>query len=300
MADARNNDGRASGTQASIPLRPSGRVELPSNEHQSSQTADSRVGNPASMAEVEIHELPEDAEIVDEPPARDPESSPPSIPSAAEVASTSLALAAPGMKPVATPVLPGDLIADRYEVIDVLGEGGMGIVHKCRDLFDEGLVAVKRVIVPDSSHAEEYVMWFYKEARALAALSHPSIVRARDFGQLRDGSPYLAMDLATGVSLHDLMHAGLTFPVIWSVIDQVLNGLAHAHHPWFTSSISAWHGSSKILTTNDSMARRPWSLHLTRVPARLGIWHRSRSSTRCITSAARPTCIRWVASCTNS
>jgi serine/threonine protein kinase len=54
-------------------------------------------------------------------------------------------------------------------------------------------------------------------------------VRARDFGRLRDGSPYLAMDLATGASLHDLMHVGLTFPVIWSVVDQVMNALAHAH-----------------------------------------------------------------------
>ncbi|HEU5073158.1 MAG TPA: protein kinase, partial [Polyangiaceae bacterium] len=197
---------------------------------QSAQSADVSLGKTEALAELEIREM---HEVVSDDaasePSSAPDSAPPSIPSAAEVASTSLAVAAPGLKPVATPVLPGDLIADRYEVIDVLGEGGMGIVHKCRDLFDEGLVAVKRVIVPDSSHADEYVMWFYKEARALAALNHPSIVRARDFGQLRDGSPYLAMDLATGVSLHDLMHAGLTFPVIWSVIDQVLNALAHAH-----------------------------------------------------------------------
>jgi tetratricopeptide (TPR) repeat protein len=72
-------------------------------------------------------------------------------------------------------------------------------------------------------------MWFYKEARALAALDHPTIVHARDFGQLMDGSPFLAMDLATGVSLHDLSYTRLEFPIIWSVVDQILNALAHAH-----------------------------------------------------------------------
>jgi len=230
MADARNNDGTASGTQASMPKRSTDRIDHPSAERASVQSADVSLAEAEVLADVEIREMHEVVSDDSSPePSSVPDSAPPSIPSAAEVASTSLAQAAPGLKPIATPVLPGDLIADRYEVIDVLGEGGMGIVHKCRDLFDEGLVAVKRVIVPDSSHADEYVMWFYKEARALAALNHPSIVRARDFGQLRDGSPYLAMDLATGVSLHDLMHAGLTFPVIWSVIDQVLNALAHAH-----------------------------------------------------------------------
>src|SRR5688572_4802916 len=229
MADARKNDGRASATHASMPKRTGDRVDAPSAQRASAEGADSSIDNAEVSAEVERREMHDVVSDSSPDLQSAPDSPPPSIPSAAEVASTSLAVAAPGLKPIATPVLPGDLIADRYEVIDVLGEGGMGIVHKCRDLFDEGLVAVKRGIVPDSSHADEYVMWFYKEARALAALNHPSIVRARDFGQLRDGSPYLAMDLATGVSLHDLMHAGLAFPVIWSVIDQVLNALAHAH-----------------------------------------------------------------------
>src|SRR5690606_27396814 len=58
---------------------------------------------------------------------------------------------------------------------------------------------------------------------------HPSIVRARDFGQLRDGSPYLAMDIAAGQSLHDPSHVGESWPVIWHVIDQILGALAHAH-----------------------------------------------------------------------
>jgi serine/threonine-protein kinase PknG len=123
--------------------------------------------DPAPEPEPDVPSL-SDSAIVQEDDT-DADSAPPSIPSAAEVASTSLAMAAPGMKPIATEVYPGDVIAERYEVLGVLGEGGMGIVHRCRDLADDRMVAVKRVIVPDSSHAEEYVMWFYKEARALAA-----------------------------------------------------------------------------------------------------------------------------------
>lgn len=193
-----------------------------------------------------------------------PDSAPPSIPSAAAVVDpiappVSLAPPAPGsrvasragqveggapprsaasVKPIPPPlpstpspaaVLPGHVIAGRYEVQHVLGEGGMGIVYACTDRATGELVAVKRVIPPEGKLAAEYVMWFYKEARALAALSHPGIVRARDFGRLVDGSPFLAMDLAAGVSLHDLGYARVSWPVIWHVADGILAALAHAH-----------------------------------------------------------------------
>ncbi|HEY2405899.1 MAG TPA: serine/threonine-protein kinase [Polyangiaceae bacterium] len=154
----------------------------------------------------------------------DTDSAPPSIPSAASVAPEGAS-----KLPGAVPVLPGHVIANRYEVVSVLGEGGMGIVYRCRDQSNGQFVAIKRVIPPSGNLAGEYVMWFYKEARALAALNHPNIVRARDFGQLRDGSPYLAMDLVSGVSLHELAHSELSFPLIWAIIDQILSALAHAH-----------------------------------------------------------------------
>lgn len=161
------------------------------------------------------------------PTRREPESRPPSIPSAAAVLSPADANAS--VNQVGSHALSGDVIAGRYRVDGILGEGGMGIVYRCTDLSSDERVALKRVIVPDSNHIEEYVMWFYKEARALAALDHPSIVRARDFGRLRDGSPFLAMDLADGVSLHDLCHSGMSWACIWHVIDQMLGALAHAH-----------------------------------------------------------------------
>ncbi len=156
------------------------------------------------------------------------ESGPPSIPSAASVApgrDEQPMQGAPGPAFVGA----GHVIADRYEVLGVLGEGGMGIVYRCLDQLSGQHVALKRVIVPEAKLRRDYVMWFYKESRALAALDHPGIVRARDFGQLVDGSPYLVMELVNGVSLHDLSYSRLPFPVVWSIVDQMLGALAHAH-----------------------------------------------------------------------
>jgi eukaryotic-like serine/threonine-protein kinase len=149
------------------------------------------------------------------------ESAPPSIPSAAQANTVEVT------QPLA--IRPGHVLARRYEVINVLGEGGMGIVYRCRDQATGDLTAVKRVILPEGRAATEYIGWFYKEARALAALDHPEIVHARDFGQLADGSPFLVMDLVSGISLHDLSHSRLSFPIIWSIVDGVLGALAHAH-----------------------------------------------------------------------
>ncbi len=123
----------------------------------------------------------------------------------------------------------GKVIADRYRVISVLGEGGMGVVYRCRDLQGGTDVALKQVIPPEGRLAGDYINWFYKEARALASLHHPNIVDARDFGQLEDGTPFLAMELVNGLSLHDYSNARLSFPIIWSLVDQALSALAHAH-----------------------------------------------------------------------
>jgi serine/threonine protein kinase len=157
----------------------------------------------------------------------DPDSRPPTIPSAAAVAGP--AGVPTSLSQVGSEAYEGDVIAGRYRVDGVLGEGGMGIVYRCTDLTSQETVALKRVIVPETDHAEEYIMWFYKEARALAALDHPGIVGARDFGRLRDGSPFLTMDMAPGTSLHDLAHAGLKWPTVWHIVDQILGALAHAH-----------------------------------------------------------------------
>jgi serine/threonine protein kinase len=103
----------------------------------------------------------------------------------------------------------------------------MGVVYRCRDESGE-LLAVKRVVLP-ATNADEHLGWFLAEAQALAALSHDNIVRAKDFGQLRDGTPYLAMELVAGVSLQQLISDPLPLSVLWTLTDQVLAALSHAH-----------------------------------------------------------------------
>src|SRR6478752_8728831 len=189
-----------------------------------SQLSSDRPADPVPPAAPKTDpDLVRDHEIIPAAPAVEVDSAPPSIPSAAHVAED------PPKPQGSIPVLPGHVIANRYEVLGILGEGGMGIVYRCRDQSNGQFVAIKRVIPPSGNLQGEYVMWFYKEARALAALAHPNIVQARDFGQLRDGSPFLAMELVSGVSLHELVHTRLTFPLIWTIVDQILSALAHAH-----------------------------------------------------------------------
>ena len=138
----------------------------------------------------------------------------------------------------------GSILASRYQVRRELGRGGMGFVYLCRDLILDERVALK--LMPRSKTSggsgstkrkkgrHDDAWFFYEEARALAGLHHPSIVRARDYGVLSDGAPYLVMDVVPGRSLHEWIYRSRTdgllpWPVVWTTIDQVLSGLAHAH-----------------------------------------------------------------------
>ncbi|MCC6554194.1 MAG: protein kinase, partial [Polyangiaceae bacterium] len=129
---------------------------------------------------------------------------------------------------------PGAILAGRYQVRRELGRGGMGVVYLCRDLVVDERVALKLLSRPGASTRPEDAWWFQEEARALAGLSHPAIVKARDFGALSDGTPYLVMDAVPGRSLHEWLYLArvdraLPWPIIWKTIDEVLGALAHAH-----------------------------------------------------------------------
>ncbi len=126
----------------------------------------------------------------------------------------------------------GTVLAQRYEVVRELGRGGMGVVYLCKDVVTGDRVALKRLRSPDKggARAAEESWWFHQEARAVSLLDHPAIVRARDFGQLADGSPFFVMDVLPGRSVHEWMHTmHLPWNVTWAMADQVLSALAHAH-----------------------------------------------------------------------
>ena len=103
--------------------------------------------------------------------------------------------------------LQGKSIGDRYDLVDRLGAGAMGVVYRSVDSELRRPVAVKilRSAFLDGLEAEAR---FAREAEALAAIEHENVVTIHDRGRTEDGDPYLVMELLEGVSLADLLEEG--------------------------------------------------------------------------------------------
>ena len=120
---------------------------------------------------------------------------------------------------------PGDVIDDRYVVLEFLGRGGMGEVYRATDTAIDRGVAVKVL------HSVEpgAVRRFGAEAEAMARLDHPGLVKLRGMGT-HEGVPYLVLDLVEGPSLAGELAAGpIGFERALTVGEQVADALAHAH-----------------------------------------------------------------------
>jgi len=124
---------------------------------------------------------------------------------------------------------PGDRIADRYELVSPLGEGGMGVVWRARDVRLGRAVAVK-VLTAASVGSDTARVRLIREARAAAALEHDGITRVYDVGELSDGGAYLVMELVRGKSLRDELEKGPLSPRRCAqIIVQVARALQVAH-----------------------------------------------------------------------
>ena len=94
-------------------------------------------------------------------------------------------------------------IAGKYRLLELLGIGGMGAVYLCEHVFMKRLVALK-VLPTDKMREESALMRFYREARAVAALDHPNIVRAYDIDK-NEGLHFLVMEYVDGASLQEVV-----------------------------------------------------------------------------------------------
>src|SRR6266542_1093930 len=97
----------------------------------------------------------------------------------------------------------GEVIADRYELEELVGTGGMSSVFKARDRLLDRYVAVK-ILHEHYLQDEEYVERFRREARAVARLSHPNIVTVIDRGEA-DGRQYIVFEHVEGENLKELV-----------------------------------------------------------------------------------------------
>lgn len=126
--------------------------------------------------------------------------------------------------------LIGDVIAGRYRIDSIVGEGGMGIIYEAEHLILRQRVAIK-ALLPSAVTSPDVVERFSREAAAVARLANEHIVRIMDAGALPNGSPYLVMELLEGLDLNALLErSGPLHPAV--AVDlalQALEALAHAH-----------------------------------------------------------------------
>src|SRR5215212_7719804 len=125
------------------------------------------------------------------------------------------------------PLTPGTRLG-AYEIVGLLGAGGMGEVYRARDARLHRDVAIKVLPAAFATDAERMTR-FEQEARAAAALNHPNILAVHDLGQ-HDGAPFIVTELLDGTSLRDALHDG-ALPARKAIECgvQIAQGLAAAH-----------------------------------------------------------------------
>ncbi len=123
--------------------------------------------------------------------------------------------------------------AGRYEIIDELGRGAMGVVYKAMDPVIGRTVAVKTIRLSEQGTGlsrPELLTRFQTEARAAGLLTHPNIVVVYDAGE-EDGLYFITMELVEGKSLQSLLDSGQAFPLprVLRIMDQACSALQFAH-----------------------------------------------------------------------
>ncbi|MDX1395322.1 MAG: protein kinase [Gemmatimonadota bacterium] len=124
---------------------------------------------------------------------------------------------------------PGTRFADRYEIVGLIGYGGMGAVYRARDLELREDLAIK-MLRPEFVSDPESLERFKTEIRLARRISHPNVVRTHDFGET-DGVRFLTMELVEGLTLRDLIDSRgrLGVSAVLAIAAQLADSLAIAH-----------------------------------------------------------------------
>ena len=124
-----------------------------------------------------------------------------------------------------------DLIGKKiggYEILELIGHGGMASVYRAQQVSMNRVVAVK-ILPRQFLNDETYMQRFNREVRIVAQLEHRNIVPVHDYGEA-DGQPYIVMRYMAGGSVDDMLHDGaLDLDRIVSIIEQIAPALDYAH-----------------------------------------------------------------------
>ena len=124
----------------------------------------------------------------------------------------------------------GMRLEGRYELVELIGEGGMANVYRGRDLLEKRTVAVK-ILKDEFLNNAELVRRFKNESRAISVLNHPNIVKVYDLS-VDDKMQYIVMEHLQGITLKEYIEQRgepLTYKESIHFVSQVLRALQHAH-----------------------------------------------------------------------
>lgn len=125
--------------------------------------------------------------------------------------------------------LVGSVLAERYTIEEVLGDGGLGRVYKARHVRMSRRFAIK-VPFGEVGYDRKARARLANEAEAASRLDHPNVIGVVDVGESSAGLFYMAMDLADGPSLAELIDAGpIAIADVLTIFVQLADGLTHAH-----------------------------------------------------------------------
>lgn len=126
--------------------------------------------------------------------------------------------------------LVGTTLAGKYEILSVVGHGGMGVVYKARDALMERFVAIKMLkaqLISDSMSVKR----FHQEGRAASRINHPHVITVHEFAISPSGQPFIVMDFLEGTSLAQVIkndgQVGVERTV--KILAQACDALNHAH-----------------------------------------------------------------------
>jgi serine/threonine protein kinase len=123
----------------------------------------------------------------------------------------------------------GQMVSERYRVLDLVGSGGMGSVYRVEQVFLHKQLALKTL--NPSTHNELSWPRFQKEARAASLFDHPNLIKVHDFGLIGSTQPFFVMDFFDGETLSKRLRRDgpLSLEMALTIFIQACDGLAHAH-----------------------------------------------------------------------